>query len=241
MRSRIGRYCALVACLGFPFCLSCCAAANTEQHTQTEPLNSNNREKILTPWLIREVVLEWVPVQLLLDDEAVRWLSRLEGRYEGRADAVGLPLEPFLRLRATTSDAQQAVSWPSDLQGLVRIASEEQAIEFVRLFTSVDTWYRFPAFNYIEIIASPTEREGQFAPLVVSPSDFKALDVPTIAVTRTEGVFRIRRTLLQLGNGSAEVVIVDEHVWPNGRYALIPLARAQVSRQDLRLRLRPFK
>jgi hypothetical protein len=87
-----------------------------------------------------------------LEDKAIRVSFDTKGYafYKGGRGILGTPVEAYLRLIAVKGGEKMEIPSVSDLKGRVVIRSPEEALEFVRLFTSIETHYLFPDIQYIE-------------------------------------------------------------------------------------------
>jgi hypothetical protein len=121
-----------------------------------------------------------------------------------------------MRLFVVQNNREQLVSWPSDLIGNVSIHNSEQALQFLRIFSSQHTWYRFPEYGYLEIGVSSSNQNCDIAP--VSPAVFRSLGLRSAEVKELDGEFRIRRSVVKPDGDKVLVIILDETVSPNGRY-----------------------
>jgi hypothetical protein len=84
--------------------------------------------------------------------------------YRGARGVLGTPPEAYLRLFAVRGEEKREVASPAALQGLVRIDDPAQALDFVRLFTSLDTHSLFPSLEMVEPrLASGPPRAGEYA------------------------------------------------------------------------------
>ncbi len=130
-----------------------------------------------------------------------------------------------------TGGKLRALSWPSDLMGLVDIKTPEEALEFVRLFSSGENWYLTPRFGYMEIHSSRLQEPG-----AVSPEQYELLPLKAPIAAQDNGRFRIRRLAVSIQNASsieptaATVAFLDETVWPDGKYEVQVLWERKVER-----------
>ena len=150
---------------------------------------------------------------------------------------TGVFLERDERLAVSDNGGKlRALSWPSDLTGLVDIKTPEEALEFVRLFSSGKNWYLTPRFGYMEIHPSRVQEPG-----AVSPEQYELLHLKAPVATQDNGRFRIRRLAVSIQNASgieptaATVAFLDETVWPDGKYEVQVLWERKVERGFARL------
>lgn len=176
--------------------------------------------------------LKWIPQPLLLlDDQSRSWLDGLSEDKKWKALAIGLPLEPFHRLVLKTETRARIIAWPGDLRGEVSLKSAEDALSFARLFSSVDTYYRFPMFNRVEIVSD--HGANGTGPAKISAGKARALGLPATAAVSTPAGYRILRTLAQpLSSGQFVIEIVDEKVESDGAYEILVLWSATLSPSD---------
>jgi hypothetical protein len=141
----------------------------------------------------------------ILQDQPIRVSFDTKGAtfYKGGRGVMGLPLENHLRLIAVQDHDKEEIATVADLKGRVVIASSEQALEFVRLFTSPATHYLFPDSNYIE-------------PTIEDQRD-KNLTPPPVTSTEEDGAFAIERNLV---SRDGKLVRATERVTTDGDYSL---------------------
>jgi len=115
---------------------------------------------------------------------------------------------------------------------LVRIDTPEQALEFVRLFSSPQTWYQFDHFGYMAVSCSPSDK-GDLLPGKVRCPRFHRLGLREAEVMAHEGRFRICRSVVRMERHKVTgVAIVDETVAPDGEYVLRVLCEERVRRLE---------
>jgi hypothetical protein len=88
----------------------------------------------------------------IFEDEPIRVSYGTKGYifYKGGSGILGSPIEAQLRLVSVKGAERIELPSVADLKGRVVIESCEEALEFVRLFTSTDTHYLFSGIHYIE-------------------------------------------------------------------------------------------
>ncbi len=180
--------------------------------------------------------LFWSIAAEAFDGHATNQLLRLVGHPLGKDAAVGCPYERWLRLYVRSGESVKPVNWPSDLHGHVKIHGPAAALSFVRLFSSEDTFNRFPEFGFMEL--SPAE---EFWPDCTGiPEACESLTLPEAVKTSTG--YRITRLCarvdLRSGNPTG-IVIMDEEIDADGGYALRILWE-DADRERLRRLLLPF-
>ncbi|OGX44053.1 MAG: hypothetical protein A3H41_01645 [Omnitrophica WOR_2 bacterium RIFCSPLOWO2_02_FULL_45_28] len=71
--------------------------------------------------------------------------------YQGYPGKIGEPREAFLKLVAVKDKKQVILPSSNSLKGYVALKTHSDALEFVRLFTSIDTHYLFEGTHFIEV------------------------------------------------------------------------------------------
>lgn len=182
--------------------------------------------------------LYWVPqFELLLDRISLARLDLLGESRKWEALAIGLPWEANkLRLILIRGEGRRVVCWPGDLEDHVTIQSPEDALLFVRLFSSTDTWYRFPQYGYIEIETSARTSESGL--VTVPQRELESFSLPKPEAVRTEDGYRIMRSVARPTPGGDVVLeVVDETVGTNGAYAVISLWAKRLRPGELHLEM----
>jgi len=111
--------------------------------------------------------------------------------YEGEGELTGVPREAFARLFAVRGDEEHILYRTTSLAGYVRIRTPEQALEMVRLFSSVETGYLFEDFGEVEIRMAAGEPElGE-----ITEEEYRRLGIAAPTVTRHGSWFVITRCL----------------------------------------------
>lgn len=140
--------------------------------------------------------------------------------YSGYYGEMGDPAEAFLKLIAVKDDQKIILQSTTSLKGYVSIKNEEEALEFVRLFTNPETHYLFEDSDWIEIMHSNTDiLGGELLPGMLLKSDFEKLGMFEPQVTRIKkktDVFIIKRCVL---NSKNKILTTREVVWANGDYS----------------------
>lgn len=151
---------------------------------------------------------------------------------------TSFPSYPLERLFLTTKKGKETiVQCPDDLAGYVDIRTPEQALNFVRLFSTIETYYRFPEYRYLELFSSKAGKsEG-----IVSLEHFEALGLIEAQVEEKNGKFYILRSVAIIqehpksyfyGPGKvAFVAIISEVVEPNGSYSVFMLSKASIPKE----------
>ena len=152
-------------------------------------------------------ILDDEPIEVSFDTKGYSWFKATSG-------GLGDPSEAFLRLIAVKQDEQIVIQTIPDLAGRVIIRSPEEALEFVRLFTSVATHYLFPDSQYLEAReADNGPGAGEYSKTYGEEMNLK----PPVA--RHEGdVFLLDRTLV---NRKGKLLRGKEQVSRDGGYELL--------------------
>lgn len=180
-------------------------------------------EEVHVSFLRDNCHLVWDQKTLALDDIANRWEAGLPRDGDQHLWALSRPADRDYRLFAESADipGQWPIAWPSDLVGMVNITTPRQALEFVRLFSSVRNCYRFPEYGYLEVAPVDELTVNWTGPAFMPRSDFERLGLPGTTVIEHEGTFRIRRPVAKLNRWRIEgVAVLDETVTKSGRYVL---------------------
>ena len=160
------------------------------------------------------------------DSQIVAVVASSSGAYPSRGK----------RLALVADGKTRRISWPSDLIGSVRIQTRRQALEFVRLFSSPDNSFHTPEFGFMEVRSSLwVWGRGAIAPPLL-----KKWSLPQVQVLGDGEKFRIRRPVVRMWppNSRRErhvfVGVLDERVWPDGRYERVVLWERPVYARLLR-------
>lgn len=96
------------------------------------------------------------------DDEPISVSFDTKGYrlFKGCRGILGSPSEAFLCLVMVKEDKKILLQRTSELKGHVLIRTKEEALGFVRLFTSLNTHYLFSDSNYIEPSSSDDDNAG---------------------------------------------------------------------------------
>jgi hypothetical protein len=133
-------------------------------------------------------------------------------------DETGKPPQAFLKLIAVKGKEKNVLSNTKSLEGYFWIKTEENALEFVRLFTNFNTQYLFRDADWIELKKKSKDSERESIPGYIEESEFEKLKLFEPRVTRIKKkkyVFVVERCLL---NSKGEVFQTRETVWENGAY-----------------------
>ena len=152
----------------------------------------------------------------VLKDEAIRVSFKTDGYslHKGGTGSLGLPVEAFLRLVAVKGNEMIAIQKPSDLAGKVVIENPSQALEFVRLFTSIATEYLFPEIDHLEAVLTPNgEAAGEY-----TEEYRRRVDLKVAAAWQEDEFFLIERPLLSRSGTLFEAL---ERVGRDGTYVVL--------------------
>ena len=141
----------------------------------------------------------------ILKDQPIRVSFDTKGAtfYKGVRGVLGVPMENYLRLIVVQGHDKVEIPTVADLKGRVVIESPEEALDFVRLFTSPATHYLFPDSRYLE----PTAEQLQEEHLTLKP----------VTSNEENGAFVIERNLV---SREGKLVRATEHVTTEGDYSL---------------------
>ena len=184
---------------------------------------------------------EWYPDL----DDPVR-LSSLVGGWElvkGYGDTVGAPSEAFRVLFAVHRGRREVrlVRDFKDLEGLVRIRTAAQALEYVRLVHRSDTFFLFwekrhPGHDYLgdrsdsevhpflACSTEVTEQKGERNWGSIPSATYRGLGLHRPIVRRLGNGFVVLRCLAwepEASRDNASVYWVEEHVRTDGTYRLV--------------------
>ena len=146
----------------------------------------------------------------------------------GCAGELGEPIEAFLQLYAVSTNRTTQIATPNDLAAITEaVRSEDEALAFVRLFTSPQTHYLFEKQRVlIDVVVSDDDAAG-FG--VVRRAVAQRLAIPAVHVMRGVTGFDIQRCLVSADSHteSYPVLLRSERVSTNGNYEWVedrPLA-----------------
>jgi hypothetical protein len=133
--------------------------------------------------------------------------------YRGGRGILHTPVETNLRLTYVKGGEKTLLLRVSDLEGKVCLDTPGQALEFVRLFSAIDTHYLFPDYPYME----PREGEDQTGPGEYAPSYTAKVNLAAPGARREGEAFIVERNLLDRQN---RLFRSRERVDPDGHYTL---------------------
>jgi len=127
----------------------------------------------------------------------------------------------------------------ASLEGHVAIQTPEQALEFVRLFSTPNTWYLSRLERMVEVTAG---KEADRARFVVSEERFSECCVPptaTLTGASTDDVkwFEVRRTVVE---EDYRAFAITEAVDSDGNYTITDKKRLRVPGKELGAFLNPY-
>jgi hypothetical protein len=139
-----------------------------------------------------------------------------------------LPSRIIERVAHVTSEGTNFIHWPNDLRGQVQIRNKQEALAFVRFFSSDGTWIFFPEFNLLELQPEGADR-WRFA--TIPRSEWDKRDLPSLRVVKQGEEYRILRTVVRCYKMRRppfrwevlSIAIVDETVSSDGKYSLCVL------------------
>ncbi len=152
----------------------------------------------------------------ILDDEPIRISFNAKGYsfYKGGKGLPGAPIEAHLCLTATRGKEKILITSVSDLKGRVVIKSPDEALEFARLFTSMETHYLFQDIHYIE----PRETLGVPGNGEYTNEYKNRLKLKPAACISKDNYFVIERNLV---DRESKLFRATEHVGRDGAYSLV--------------------
>lgn len=133
--------------------------------------------------------------------------------YKGSRGVLGTPAQAFQRLIAVKNGDKVEISSVEDFQSIVTITSPEQALEFVRLFTSLDTHYLFPEVDYLE----PCRAQGEPRAGEYDREYERGMNLKLPSAQAENGSFIVERNLLER---SGRLFRGTESVDRRGEYTL---------------------
>jgi hypothetical protein len=127
----------------------------------------------------------------------------------------------------------------ASLEGHVRIQTPEQALEFVRLFSTPNTWYLSRLERMVEVTAGKRPDRFRF---VVSERQFSECCIPpaaTLAASSSSGVkwFEVRRTVVE---EDYQVFAITEVVDSDGNYTITDKSPLSIPGKELGAFLNPY-
>lgn len=170
----------------------------------------------------QDVALVWVMKPDVFDRQSLEWLGDLREEQRARVLTIGHPLDTHKRLVACIADGLVPINWPGDLRGLVVIKTPKDATDVLRIFSSAESYNRFPQYGYVEV--APIEKGVSLkfrGPAEMTKRAFEDLGLVDPLVTERLGRFRVRRSVARIED--CQIVgfaVLDEELWSDGRYAL---------------------
>ena len=151
-----------------------------------------------------------------LKDKPVRVSFDTKGYafYKGGRGILGTPIEAYLRLIAVKGDEKIEILRVSDLKTRVVINSPQDALEFVRLFTSSKTHSLFPEVLNIE----PSEAEDLPGAGEYTKEYAERIGLEPATSTPEGNGFIVERNLL---DSTGKLFRATESVGRDGDYALL--------------------
>lgn len=200
--------------------------------SQPSPVPLYRGDQIEASFLLPDRLLLWIPQPLLYDTHTLEWLETLGEDRKWRSLMIWFPLKTWSRLALEVNGQTRVISWPSDLRGEVSLTTEAEALAFLRLFTSVDTYYRFPRLNRVEITSLEPNEHDKLASIPREKA--QKFKLPDTAIFDTELGYRVFRVLAaRLETGDILVGIVQEAVGDDGAYELLVLWTATIKEEEL--------
>jgi hypothetical protein len=209
--------------------LGCATAPHGRTVVRRDPTGAREWPKATGAWedldltfLEPGVTLYWVPQLDTMDEWSAKWLQHLGPDKSDYAYRVGAPWAAFLRLAIVRGGHFSPVAWPGDLRGSVRLKTPQDALSFIRLFSSVDTYDRFSEYGWLEIEQvgpASSSQPTRFACARVPKADFARLGLCDAQIEECEEGFRFCRSVVRADwLRATEVAILDETVGRDGEY-----------------------
>jgi hypothetical protein len=186
------------------------------------------------------------------DREPADWgdplpLSSLSGGYRltlGVPEILGQPRQAFERALLTKEDnLWRVVDHSGDLDGYLEITTGTQALEFVRLLSSPQTFHLWKDLKFVELSVQefrPMEKPGdgggkeeslanapgpnstgEFLPGALTAEQAKALDFHPPEVRADKEGFLVTRFVAKREPGGSQVYRIMERVSPSGGYEIL--------------------
>lgn len=184
-------------------------------------------ERVVTGFSCADGKLCWTCEAGLMDAVATEWTKEIGYDRPPVSSSIGLPIDVYHRLCLIRKDGVRPIVTPGDLKGFVKIDTSENALEFVRLFSSPATYFKFPETRYMEVDISGSAITGRIGGLF--PEGVRKVPVK---VRREGDRFCVRRpvAVLRKGEGNMDVAravgivvgvaVLDERVGQDGDYSL---------------------
>lgn len=140
-----------------------------------------------------------------------------KGYYSGR---ISETVEAFLKLVAVKDNKQVILPSINSLKGYVILKTNSDALEFIRLFTSLDTHYLFGGAEYIEVKDAGYDDLRQYGGLSygeLTSRKFKEFGLFEPKVQKIQGGFIIERCLV---NYERDIIHSVETVKSDGEYSI---------------------
>lgn len=135
--------------------------------------------------------------------------------FKGFKGPFGKPPEAFLKLIAVKDNKKIMLEKTSSLKGYVKIKNDEEALEFVRLFTGINSHYLFDDVNYIEVFEK-NENKNTYVGLIES-ENYKKLNLFKPVIIKDKNGFIIERCLY---NTKREIFHGIEKIGFDGEYTI---------------------
>jgi hypothetical protein len=139
--------------------------------------------------------------------------------YQGvrRSGFIGYPMEPRLKLIAVSATKRRVLLYHTSLKGYVKIGTQRQALEFVRLFTNEHTTYLFKEPNrrgwFLEV--RPTRKLPYLGELPAA--EFRKLGLAKPVVSRLDKDFIVDRYVFAF---DWNLYRIREKVSVDGQYSI---------------------
>jgi hypothetical protein len=152
-------------------------------------------------------ILEKEPIHVSFNTKGVEF-------YKGGTGILGSPIQAQLRLIGTDGTKKFEISSVGDLKGRVVIGNSEEALEFVRLLSSIETHYLFPDIQYIE----PTLTDNAPGPGEYTEEHKQRMNLEPPRYRQEGDIYVIERNLV---DRSGKLFRATERVERDGGYSLL--------------------
>ena len=144
---------------------------------------------------------------------------------EGSHTALaGLPHEAFYRLVAVQGERVWWLSSTTTLVNFVAIATDQEALAFVRLFSQRSTSYLFDDSRFRELSLDTSIGPAQFDMAAARAAGVPVDSLP-VHIGRSDGAFIVTRYVVDCGDSTSpftyNILKVSERVTTNGGYEVV--------------------
>jgi hypothetical protein len=142
---------------------------------------------------------------------------KLTKEYDDRVEKSAIPI-----LRAITPDGvvRRTILTPYDLENLVHLKNNQDALDFVRLFTARDTHFLFRESNFLEIQSESDTRDNGLG-IDISEYWWRKYRLNSPVIKKIGDSYTVNRYLISYPNAitkKCKIYLSDERVHENGKY-----------------------